>query len=136
MGRFGRKIDVLEQVVLHEVLVTLVVAGAQAHIFIKIERGDCGEIETSLSMQADQFTVGPQRSTARGQPQYAGWMMADPLSDAVCGKLTDCFRRIFNDNTHPKRVLKEGVKADDWQKVCCHSSVQWVLPSFQVTHSP
>ena len=74
-------VDVVEQVLLHEVAVALRMRRPQAHVFVEVERRDLREIEPLLPVQADQLAVQGQRRAAGRQAQHAIGLSADQVRD-------------------------------------------------------
>ena len=66
----GIDVDVLEQILPHEVVVALIVFRRQTHVLVQVERGDLGEIQTLFLVHPDQLFVQAQRGAARGQTEH------------------------------------------------------------------
>ena len=75
----GDKVQVLEQILLHEVAVALRMVLRQADVFIQVEGGDLGKVEPFFAMQANQFPIHAQGRSARGKSQHASGLPADQI---------------------------------------------------------
>ena len=60
----------LEQVIVHEIVVTLRIVPRQPHIFIQIERGHLRKIEAFFTVHPDELLVEADGSASRRQPQH------------------------------------------------------------------
>ena len=65
----GSDIDVVEQVVVHEVSIALIMLGAQTHILVQIHGAHLGEVQIAIRTAADQFLVSAHGRAAGSQAQ-------------------------------------------------------------------
>jgi len=56
-----KDVDVLEEVVPHEIVVALRMVAGQPHVLVHVERLDVLERNSALAMKLDQFLVHSQR---------------------------------------------------------------------------
>ena len=69
VGVGGIDIDVLEEVLPHEVSVALVVILGQAHVLVQVHGSDLGEVQIPGFIAFDQLGVQPQRGGTGSQTQ-------------------------------------------------------------------
>ena len=79
------QVDMVEQVVPHEIGVALVVVPVQAHILVQVDGADLGEVQLARLTAADQLLIGPHRAGAGGQPQNAAGLEDDLGGDDIGG---------------------------------------------------
>ena len=60
------QVDMVEQVVPHEIGVALVVVPVQAHILVQVDGADLGEVQLARLTAADQLLIGPHGAGAGG----------------------------------------------------------------------
>ena len=65
-----KDVDVLEEVVPHEVVVTLRMVAGQTHILVHVERFHVLERNAPLAVKFNQLLVHPQRRTAYQQHKF------------------------------------------------------------------
>ncbi len=70
-------VDVIEEVLLHEVAIAVRVGGTEAHVLVEVEGDDARKIEPFLAVHADQLGIRAQRRAAGGQSEHAGGLLAD-----------------------------------------------------------
>ena len=78
-------VDVLEEVLVHEVVVALRMVLRQAHVLVEIEGGHLGEVEALVLVHPHQFLVEPQRRGAGGQPQHGVGLGVERSGDHAGG---------------------------------------------------
>ena len=79
-------VDVVEEVVVHEVAVALVMGGLQAHVLVQVHAVDAGEVQALLPAAAGQLLIHAHGAGAGGQAQGAvGLVPDDGLDDLVGG---------------------------------------------------
>ena len=66
-----RDVDVLEEVLVHEVVVALRMVLRQAHVLVEIEGGDLGEVEPLVLVHPHQFLVKPSGVEPVASPSTA-----------------------------------------------------------------
>ena len=64
-------VDVIKQLLVHEIAVGADVIGVQADVLVQVVGGDAGEIQHAGLVQVDQSLIGRNRGGAGGQAQYA-----------------------------------------------------------------
>ena len=83
MDVVGADIDVLEQVLLHEIPVALLMGAGQAAVFVQVDGGHLGKIQIALVVPVDQLCIGAHRGAAGGQAQHAVGLHDDLGRDDV-----------------------------------------------------
>ena len=63
-------VDVLEQILVHEVVVALRMPLRQTHVLVQVEGGDLREIQALILVESHQFLIQPQRGGAGSQAQH------------------------------------------------------------------
>src|SRR5207249_3503326 len=94
-----RDVHVLEEVLVHEVVVALRVTRRQAHVLVEIERGHAREVELLLLVQSHQLLIQAQ---GRGPRRYAA---PSAVVSVTLGRTTgtpsrcdwNCISRLFAD---------------------------------------
>ena len=79
------QVDMVEQVVPHEIGVALVVVPVQAHILVQVDGADLGEVQLARLTAADQLLIGPHGAGAGGQAQDAAGLEDDLGGDDIGG---------------------------------------------------
>lgn len=76
-------VDVIEQVLLHEVVVALRVVVRQAAVLIQVVRADLGEIKVAGLVGLDEVLIGPNGRGTGGQAENASGVHNDLRGDDV-----------------------------------------------------
>ena len=87
MDVLRRFVDVVEQVPVHETVVTLRMALREADIFVHVEGNDILETEFSGLDHADQFGIGFNRSGPGAEPEDEGFAGAGRLFADLAGNV-------------------------------------------------
>ena len=95
-----RHVDLLEEVLVHEVVVALEMILRQAHVLVEIEGGYLGEVEPLVLVHADQLFVEAQRRGSGRQPQHGVGLGIEHLGHELGGDFADDVIGRFNDDLH------------------------------------
>ena len=83
MGIVPVDVDVIEEVVAHEIDVALGAVDVQPHILIQIHAPDLAEIQVALLIPRDELLIGTDGTAPGGQPQHAVGLQDDLRGDDV-----------------------------------------------------
>ncbi len=94
----GLDVDVIEEIVVHEVPVRLRVLVRQSRVFIQVESGHVSERKPFFLVQANQLCVEGERCSSGGKPKHNPFTLSLPcaykLSDFSCQYLGGFLWRI------------------------------------------
>ena len=93
-------VDMVEQVIVHEVAIALVVVAGEAHILIQIDAVDAGEVQTLLMAAAAQLLIHAHGAGAGGKAQGAIGLGADDGLDDVCAQTAGLGVILGDDDFH------------------------------------
>ena len=94
-------VDVLEQVLVHEVVVALRMVLREAHVLVEIEGGHLGEVEALRRGACRTSSLyKPQRRGTGGQAQHGVRLGVEHLGDDPGGHLAHFGRGFFDDHFH------------------------------------
>ena len=85
MGVFHIDVNMVKQMVMHEIGVALIVVGSQANILIQIDTADGGEIQLPRLVTLHQILVCPLGAAAGSQAQNTIWLGLDQISNNRSG---------------------------------------------------
>ena len=74
-------VDVVKKVAAHERAVALGMLGCERVVFVEIKRGDVGEAQTFLAVEADEFGVDAHGRGAGGEAEDDGFLLGLALAD-------------------------------------------------------
>ena len=74
-------VDVVKKVAAHERAVALGMLGCERVVFVEIKRGDVGEAQTFLEVEADEFGVDAHGRGAGGEAKDDGCLLGLALAD-------------------------------------------------------
>ncbi len=97
-------VDMIEQVVVHEVAVALIVAAVKSHILIQVEAGSILEGDLPCLVEADQLGVEAERGGAGGAAQDGVGLALQQINILLRSHGCDVFGGI-NDNFHKKTSI-------------------------------
>jgi hypothetical protein len=101
----GVDVDAGEQPGLHIGVIGRGMIGAQADVFVEVERRDPAEIEALGAMDFDQTFVSFERGLAGGEPQDGVRFLADEDGDLPGGQSARGVSVGFDDDFHGMRSL-------------------------------
>src|SRR5690606_12399386 len=78
---FGRHVDVVEELVVHEAPVTLGVGAGEAVVFVEVEGDDVLERQAFLAVQADELAVEAHGGGAGGEAEDGAATLVGALAD-------------------------------------------------------
>lgn len=103
-------VDVLKEVLVHEVMVALRVVGHQAHILVEVEGRHLREVQSFFLVHAGQFLVQTQGARAGGQADHGVRLAVEDAGHFDGRQTTDVVIRLGNDDFHGVRFLLPRVK--------------------------
>ena len=80
----GRKVDGVEQMVIHERPEAAGVRWCDAGEFVEVESNGAGKVDLASRVQPPQLGVSGDRTTAGGQPQNESGLLCECRCDALC----------------------------------------------------
>ena len=94
------EVDLFEEILMHEIMVALIVRRGESDIFVKVKRGDLGEIQPFVPLHADQFLIKAERRAAGRKSEYHVGFLPQTVGNEPCGFLAHCVIILFHDDKH------------------------------------
>jgi hypothetical protein len=74
-------VDVVKEVAAHERAVALGMLGRERVVFVEVKRGDVGEAQAFLAVEADEFGVDAHGRGTGGEAEHDGFLFSLALAD-------------------------------------------------------
>ena len=100
---FGRNVDMVEEIIMHEVPVALVMLSGQANILVHVEGDHVLEGHFPGLVHLDQALIDTQRRRTGRQTQNKGTVflvVVDGVGDVLCSPFTHSVVVVFDDKFH------------------------------------
>ena len=95
-----RHVHVLEEILVHEVVITLRMARSQANILVQVERRHLREVQSLLAVHAHQLLVQAKRRGTGGHSQHGVRLRVQQASHFLSGHTAHLFIRRLDDDFH------------------------------------
>ena len=101
----GFDVDMLEQVLVHESVITLRVITCKINVLIHIEGFHVAETHAAFTVKFDQLPVRAQRGASGGKAQHevavrSGLVPVDAVTNVLCSPRADVVIMVEDDETH------------------------------------
>src|SRR5438093_1089431 len=104
-----RDVHVLEEVLVHEVVVALGVIHGQAHVFVEVERRHPREVELLLLVQPHQLLIEAEWRGSGGHAEHGIRLGVEYFDDDLCRRLAHLLVVSLNDDFHREPPAEVGV---------------------------
>lgn len=108
MRVFRTDVHMVEQMLLHEVMIALLVIVRKAAIFVKIKRGDAGEIEVFLFVALNELGIQALGRRTRGKAEHATGLFGNQFRNDIRSRFAHILIIFSNDDLHrnPFRIVR------------------------------
>ncbi len=93
-------VDVIEEIALHEMVVTLRMGCRQAQIFVEIERDNVPKVDSTLLVELHHLAIRPERRASRSKAENKIRHTVNGLRDNARGPLAQLLVIGGDENQH------------------------------------